>query len=65
MLLVAHIKEYFMNEFGIIKKIDSLGRMVIPKEIRKLFGLESEAEILITKEGVLVRKPIKQDKKAD
>ena len=54
-----------MNEFGIIKKIDSLGRMVIPKEIRKLFGLESEAEILITKEGVLVRKPIKQNKKAD
>lgn len=54
-----------MNEIGITKKIDNLGRMVIPKEIKKLFDLENEAELIITKDGVLVRNPLKEDKKAD
>lgn len=51
-----------MDKIGITKKIDSLGRMVIPKDIRKLFELNTEAELIITKDGILIRKPLKEDK---
>ena len=54
-----------MNEIGIIKKIDSLGRMVISKEMRKLFGLENGVELIITNDGVLVRRTLKADRTAD
>ena len=40
---------------GIIKEIDKLGRIVIPKEFRERFGMEKEVEILVTEEGVLIR----------
>ena len=49
-----------MDKIGIVKKIDNLGRLVIPKEMRKLFGLNDKAELIITKEGVLVRAPQKK-----
>ena len=49
-----------MNKIGITKKIDSLGRLVIPKEMRILFGLTKEAELIITSEGVLIRAPKKR-----
>ena len=49
-----------MDKIGIVKKIDNLGRLVIPKEMRKLFGLDDKAELIITKEGVLVRAPQKK-----
>ena len=45
------------NQVGIIKEIDNLGRIVIPKEIRNLYKLEKDVEIVVTKEGVLVRNP--------
>lgn len=51
-----------MDKIGITKKIDSLGRMVIPKDIRKLFELNTEEELIITKDGILIRKPLKEDK---
>ena len=49
-----------MNKIGIKKKIDSLGRLVIPKDLRTLFNLKDEAELIITEEGILIRAPRKR-----
>ena len=46
-----------MSKVGIIKEIDNLGRLVIPKEMRELFGFEKEVEVITTEEGVLIRSP--------
>ena len=46
-----------MDGVGIKKEIDNLGRICIPKEMRKLFNLECEVEIRVTKEGLLIRNP--------
>ncbi len=43
------------GDIGIIREIDRLGRLVIPKEMRDRVFLESNVEILLTDEGVLVR----------
>ena len=40
---------------GVIKEIDSLGRIVIPKEMRERLSLENRVEVLLTKDGVLIR----------
>ncbi|MBR7116493.1 MAG: hypothetical protein IKC87_02160 [Clostridia bacterium] len=40
---------------GIIRGVDKLGRIVIPKEYRERYKLEKEVEIVATCEGVLVR----------
>ena len=42
---------------GIIKEIDSLGRIVIPKEFRDRLQLDKKVEVLITDSGVLIRNP--------
>ncbi len=45
-----------MNEkVGIIKEIDS--RIVIPKEIRERLSFDKKVEIIVTKDGVLLRNP--------
>ena len=46
-----------MEKPGINKEIDSLGRLVIPKEMRNLFKMETEVELVVVEEGVLVRNP--------
>ena len=46
-----------MDGIGIKKEIDKLGRICIPKEMRKLFNLENEVEIRITEEGILLKSP--------
>ena len=46
-----------MNEIGILKKIDNVGRIVIPKELRDRYGLSDEVELTATKDGVLIKKP--------
>ena len=46
------------NSIGIIKEFDSLGRIVIPKEYRKLLKMDnSRVEIVLTKDGILIRNP--------
>ena len=45
------------KKIGIIREVDSLGRVVIPKEIRKTYKLEREVEIISTGDGVLLRNP--------
>ena len=55
---------------GIIKDIDSLGRIVIPKEYRERLKLDKNVEVILTKDGVLIRnsryelieKPSKEEK---
>ena len=46
-----------MDMVGVKKEIDKLGRICIPKEMRKLFALENEVELQITKEGILIKNP--------
>lgn len=43
---------------GIVRRIDDLGRIVIPKEIRKKFKLREgdPMEIFVTEEGILFKK---------
>ena len=45
------------EKVGIQKELDRLGRLVIPKEMRDFFGLNKTVELIVTKEGVLVRNP--------
>ena len=50
---------------GIIKEIDKLGRIVIPKELRERFGLSDNVEIFATEQGVVIRSPIHKLVKMD
>ena len=47
-----------MKETGIIRKIDELGRIVLPKEIRRSLGIRDgeELEIIVGKEGIFLQK---------
>ena len=45
------------KNIDIIKEIDRLGRIVIPKEYRERLNLTNEVEIVLTKEGVLIKNP--------
>lgn len=40
---------------GIIKEIDALGRIVVPKEYRERLGLDKRVELVLTRDGVLIR----------
>ncbi|MBR2344075.1 MAG: hypothetical protein IKA64_07470 [Clostridia bacterium] len=42
-------------DIGIIKEIDNLGRIVIPKELRERYALKEKVEIVATEEGVLIK----------
>ena len=46
-----------VEKVGVKKEIDKLGRICIPKEMRKLFNLENEVEIQVIKEGILIKNP--------
>ena len=50
------------NEIGVIKEIDALGRIVIPKDYRNRLGLTGRVEVVLTQHGVLIKKP-ENDKK--
>lgn len=47
-----------MNAVGIVRKIDQLGRIVIPMEIRRQNGIADGdgMEILPTTDGIIIRK---------
>ena len=42
---------------GVLKEIDSLGRIVIPKEFRERLCLNKEVEVVLTQDGVIIRNP--------
>ena len=46
-----------MENVGVKKEIDKLGRICVPREMRKLFNLENEVELQITTEGILLKNP--------
>ena len=46
-----------MEKIGIIKELDSLCRIVIPKELRQRYGLDTEVELICTSKGILLRSP--------
>lgn len=51
-------KGEIMKPTGIIRRVDDLGRIVLPKEIRRNVGISegTPMEIFITAEGVLLKK---------
>lgn len=56
-----------MRATGIIRRIDDLGRIVIPKEVRKIaFGTSNTEgklmEIYYEKDGTIILKPYKFEK---
>ena len=46
-----------MNDVGMIKDIDKVGRIVIPKELRERYAFSDKVEVVATKEGVLIKNP--------
>ena len=44
-----------MEKVGIIKEIDNLGRIVIPKEIRTRLGFGNKVELVVTEDGLLIK----------
>ena len=46
-----------MEKIGVKKEIDKLGRICISKEMRRLFNLEDEVELSVTKKGILLKNP--------
>jgi len=44
-----------MKNTGIIKEIDRLGRLQIPKEIRTRLGFGKNVELVLTTDGLLTR----------
>ena len=47
--------EKYIEAIGIVKEIDKVGRIVVPKEFRERLGLEDYVEMVLTSEGVLIR----------
>lgn len=47
-----------MNSTGIIRRIDDLGRVVVPRDMRRSFGLQegTPLEVCATEEGILFKK---------
>ena len=43
---------------GVVKEIDGLGRLVVPKEMRSMFHIDKAVELVLTEEGILLRSPI-------
>lgn len=46
-----------MKATGIVRRVDSLGRLVIPMELRRTLGIKEEdpMEIFATEDGILIR----------
>lgn len=59
-ILYANIKRGDeVLKIGIMRQVDSLGRIVIPKELRTLYQIETndQIEIIGTDEGILLKVP--------
>ena len=44
-----------MDKIGVIKEIDKLGRIVVPMDLRRRYGLEDHVEPVATKDGILIK----------
>ena len=58
LLQIAEMEDSMIN-IGLIRKIDNLGRITLPKEFRKLYMIEDQddIEIIATEEGIMLKKP--------
>lgn len=47
-----------MRATGIVRKVDELGRIVVPKELRRTFGIEEKdpLEIFVDGETIILKK---------
>jgi len=47
-----------MKSTGIVRKVDELGRIVIPKELRRTLGIEEDGslEIFVNEDTIVLRK---------
>ncbi|WNS74265.1 AbrB family transcriptional regulator [Bacillus sp. DTU_2020_1000418_1_SI_GHA_SEK_038] len=56
-----------MKALGIIRKIDDLGRIVVPKEVRRAHGWDTNTpmEMFMSSEGLVIRKYRKDDEKSE
>lgn len=50
-----------MKATGVVRKVDQLGRIVLPKELRKTLGFEegTPIEIFVNEDEVILRKYVK------
>ena len=44
-----------MELIGVEKEIDKLGRIVVPMDLRRRYGLENRVELVATKDGILIK----------
>lgn len=53
-----------MRATGIVRRLDDLGRIVIPKEIRRNLGIKENdpLEIYVTNDGEIILKPHLENK---
>ena len=51
-------EEYQMNPTGIVRRVDDLGRIVIPRGIRRILSIKESdpMEIFINGEDIIIRK---------
>ena len=56
-----------MTRIGITRKIDTLGRLVIPKEMRLFFQMQAQeyVEVIATEQGILIRNPVYEVRKKE
>ena len=56
-----------MTRIGITRKIDTLGRLVIPKEMRLFFQMHAQeyVEVIATEQGILIRNPVYEVRKKE
>ena len=52
---ILNLGSIYLEKIGVTKEIDALGRIQIPKEIRKRLGLDKTVELVVTCEGLLIR----------
>ncbi|MDQ1605513.1 MAG: AbrB family transcriptional regulator, transcriptional pleiotropic regulator of transition state [Actinomycetota bacterium] len=50
-----------MKSTGVVRKIDELGRIVLPSELRKVFGIKEGNELEISVEGETIILQKRQD----
>ena len=49
------IGRIFVENIGIVKEFDKLGRIVIPKDLRDRYGINDKVEIIATKDGIILK----------
>lgn len=46
-----------MEKIGIVKELDRLGRVLIPKDLRERYGYGDKVELVATPQGILIKNP--------